>query len=103
MSHINVGEFFIKAATDQELRDQVKSFDSEKDFFTLGKSAGFEFSEEEWMQVYSLRSAIIMEEIRNAYTGEHSVGETCMRFFAWKVLHVNIDLLLFLFWYINVG
>ena len=65
MSVENVGAFFTKAAKDKELRDQVKSVDSEKDFFALGKSAGFEISEEDWNKVYLIGGAAVVEEIRS--------------------------------------
>ncbi len=49
MSEESAKAFLAKINEDKNLQEQLKDVDSEEKFFALVKSAGFDFTKEEWL------------------------------------------------------
>ena len=46
-----VKAFLYKLGEDKELQEKIKGADSEEKFFAVAKTAGFDFTKEEWLAV----------------------------------------------------
>ena len=51
MSEEDAKAFLKKVGEDKELQEKIKGADSEEKFFAVAKTAGFDFTKEEWLAV----------------------------------------------------
>ena len=51
MSEEDAKAFLKKVGEDKELQEKIKGADSEEKFFAVAKTAGFDFTKEEWLSV----------------------------------------------------